>query len=242
MECNSTVLMYSFTTPWLRETPSPRQFRIKRSVQSRTRSRGRWNRHKRLSGKELPSRRMDRFQKRAVFGLVSPESVPPEHKVIGTKCAFTIKADHTLKGGVAVQGWEQVAGIDRGCKYAPVCRVQHIRKTLAKAASKDWQLLEIDVQTAFPNARAHEEVCVKASPRYESPDVRTGRPSVIKCQKSLCGLRQSPRLTGSTPCTVHRRAWNPHRLRLVHVSTSSAQTTTNRGILTMYVDDALLLG
>ena len=44
------------------------------------------------------------LQKHAVFNLVSPDSVPPEHTVIGTKWVFKVKADHKLKGRVVAQG------------------------------------------------------------------------------------------------------------------------------------------
>ena len=52
--------------------------------------------------KETTNKEMDSPQKHAVFNLVSPDSVPPEHKVIVTKRVFKVKADHTLQGRVVV--------------------------------------------------------------------------------------------------------------------------------------------
>ena len=136
---------------------------------------------------------MDSLQKHAVFDLVSPDSVPPEHKLIRTKWVFKVKADHTLKGRVVVRGCGQVPGIDCGCTYAPACRIQSIRMALATAASEVWEVFQLDVQTAFLNAEVHEEVYVATPPGYESLDATTGLPNVMNLKKSFYGLRQSPR-------------------------------------------------
>ena len=62
--------------------------------------------------KEPTNKEMDSLQKHAVFNLVSPDSVTPEHKVIGTKLVFEVRADHTPKGGIVVRGWGKVPGTD----------------------------------------------------------------------------------------------------------------------------------
>ena len=46
--------------------------------------------------------------------------------------------------------------------------------TLAIAADLDYEVLMLDVQTAFPNANVEEEVYVKMVPGYETYD-RSGR-------------------------------------------------------------------
>ena len=123
---------------------------------------------------------MDSLQSHAVYDVVSPDSVPPEHKAIGTKWVFKVKADHTMKGRAVVQGWGQVPGIDCGCTYAPVCRIQSICMPLAIAASQDWNVLQLGVQSAFLNAEVQEEVYVKTSLDYGSLDATPGRPKTMK--------------------------------------------------------------
>ena len=188
--------------------------------------------------KGATNKEMDSLQKHAVFNLVSPDSVPPEHKVVETKWVFKVNADHTLKGRVVVQGWGQVLGIDCGCTYLPLCRIQSICMALAIAASEDWEVLQLDVQTAFLNAEVQEEVYVRAPPGYEPLDATTGRPKVMKLKKGLYGLRQSLRnwfntfddslrdmgftVIASDPC--------------VYIFGSD----DNLSILTMYVDNLLL--
>ena len=189
---------------------------------------------------EATNKEMNSLQKHAVFNLVSPDSVPPEHKVVGTKWVLKAKADHTLKGGVVVRGWGQVPGIDCGWTYLPVCRIQSVYMALAIAVSKDWEVLQLDVETAFQNAEVQEEVYVRIPPGYESLDATTGRPEVMKLKTSLYGLRQSPRnwfntiddslrdmgftATASDPC--------------VYIFGSD----DNLIILTLCVDNLLILG
>ena len=77
--------------------------------------------------KEATNKEVDSLHKHAVFDLISPDSVPPEKKVVGTKWVFKVKADHTLKGRVLVQGWGQVPGID--------CVAAHMHQYVVSRAS-----------------------------------------------------------------------------------------------------------
>ena len=111
---------------------------------------------------------------------------------------------------------------------------------LAIAASEDWKVLQLDVQMAFLNAEAQEEVNVRTPPGYESLDATTGRPKLMKLKKSMYGLHRSPHnlfntiddslrdmgftATASDPC--------------VYIFGSD----DNLSILTMYVVNPPLLG
>ena len=63
---------------------------------------------------------------------------------------------------------------------------------LAIAAELDYEVLMLDMQTAFLNAYVEEEVYVKMAPGYETYD-KSGIPFVMKLKKSLYGLRPSPK-------------------------------------------------
>ena len=63
---------------------------------------------------------------------------------------------------------------------------------LAIAASGDWEVPQLDVQTICFNADVQEEVHVKTTPGYESLDAPAGRPKVMKLKKSLYAFRQNP--------------------------------------------------
>ena len=190
--------------------------------------------------KEATNKEMVSLQKHAVFDLVSPDSVTPEHKMIGTKWVFKVKADHTRKSRFVLQGWGQVAGIDCGCTYAPVCRVQIARMALAIAASEDWKVFLHDEQTAFLIAEVQREVLVNTPPGYESFDATTGRPNVMKLMKKFYGLRQSPRNWFNTI---------DDSLRDMEFTASASDpclyifgSDNNLSVSTMYVGDLLLLG
>ena len=55
---------------------------------------------------------------------------------------------------------------------------------LAIAAELDYEVLMLDVKTAFLNADVEEEVNVKMAPGYETYDM-SGVPFVMKLKKSL---------------------------------------------------------
>ena len=80
------------------------------------------------------------------------------------------KGGNTFKGRCVVKGWEQVAGVNCGGTFAPVCRVKIIRMVFGTAVEVDWYILELDVQTTLLNANVEEEVYVKIVPGYETED------------------------------------------------------------------------
>ena len=110
---------------------------------------------------------------------------------------------------------------------------------LAIAAELDYEVLMLDVQTAFLNADVEEEVYVKMAPGYEIYDM-SGVPFVMKLEKSLYGLRQSLKNWFGT--------MDDHLSNIGFRSLKSDlcvyvfEDKTSTAILTLYVDDILLLG
>ena len=152
---------------------------------------------------------------------------------------FKIKADNSHKARLVVSGWGQVPGKDCGNTYAPVCRLQSVRMVLAIAAEMDWEVVQLDVNTAFLYAFLEEDVHVEAAPGYEKMD-KDGVPLVMKLHKSLYGLAQSP---GNWFKTI-----DPELVALGFVplkSDTCVYIYRKNGvviILTLYVDDLLLVG
>ena len=110
---------------------------------------------------------------------------------------------------------------------------------LVNAAELDYEVLMLDVQTAFLNADVEEEVYAKIAPDYETYD-KSGVPFVMKRKKSLYGLRQSPKNWFDTMVD--------HLSNIGFRSLKSDpyfyvfEDKTSTVILTLYVDDILLLG
>ena len=98
---------------------------------------------------------MASLENHEVFDLAFSGSVPSE-KVIVRKWSPKVKANHTLKGRVVVQGWRQGPGVDCGCTYAPICRIQSNRMALTIAVHENWEVLQLYVETAFRNASVLE--------------------------------------------------------------------------------------
>ena len=98
---------------------------------------------------------------------------------MGTKWVFKRKADATFKARLVVPVWGLVPGVDCGGTLAPVCRIQSFRIVLAIAADIDYEVFQIDVQTAFLNANVEEDVYVKTAPGYENTS-KTGEPQVMR--------------------------------------------------------------
>ena len=110
---------------------------------------------------------------------------------------------------------------------------------LAIAAEFDFECWQLDYNTAFLNAKVEEEVYVKMAPEYEEFN-NDGVPMVMRLLKSLYGLRQSPRCWYGTV--------DEHVVEIGFKSLKSDPCVyiySEGGaiyVLTLYVDDVLLLG
>ena len=110
---------------------------------------------------------------------------------------------------------------------------------LAIAAELDYEVLMLDVQTAFLNADVEEEVYVKMAPGYETYD-KSRVPFVVKLKKSFYGFRQSPKNWFGT--------MDDHLSNIGFRSLKSDpciymfEDKTDTAILTLHVDDIFLLG
>jgi hypothetical protein len=89
------------------------------------------------------------------------------------------------------KGFKQKYGVDYQETYAPVVRYDSLRVILALTASRNLQLLQIDVQTAFLYGELDQKIYIKqpegcVTPGYEH--------FVCLLHKGLYGLKQSSRL------------------------------------------------
>jgi hypothetical protein len=135
---------------------------------------------------------LENFERNQVWTLVDP---PRDVNVIGTKWVFKNKQGEDgevvrNKARLVDQGYSQVEDLDFGETFAPVARLEAIRILLAFAASKGFELYQMDVKSDFLNGVIQEEVYVSQPTGFESPKYPD---RVYKILKALYGLKQAPR-------------------------------------------------
>jgi hypothetical protein len=125
--------------------------------------------------------------------------LPAGHRPIGLKWIFKVKRDESgavqkHKARLVAKGFVQRHGIDYDEVYAPVARLESVRRLLALVGHSGWQVHHMDVKTAFLNGELNEEVYVSQPPGFEAPN-RRGK--VLRLHKALYGLKQAPRAWNS---------------------------------------------
>ena len=121
--------------------------------------------------------------------------LPRDRKAIGCKWVFKVKYDcesrvERFKGRLVAKGYAQKYGIDYDETFSPVDRFSSIRALLAYAIQNNMLIHQMDVVTAFLKGKLEEEIYMEQPDGYIQPGQEH---LVCKLQKSLYGLKQSPR-------------------------------------------------
>ncbi len=109
--------------------------------------------------------------------------------VLRCKYVFKIK-EGKPKVRLVAMGCKQIHGVDYNEIFAPVGDLTTIRTILALASYHDLELEQMDVVTAFLNGDLNEDIYMAVPEGFRNP---TNSNLVCKLQKSLYGLKQSPR-------------------------------------------------
>ncbi|GAU37152.1 hypothetical protein TSUD_293100 [Trifolium subterraneum] len=167
---------------------------------------------------------------------------PPGIKPIGVKWIYKTKMNEEgniekHKARLVAKGYAQKYGIDYGEVFAPVARWDTIRTIVYIAASKAWNIFQLDVKSAFLHGELAEDVYVEQPLGFHNGK----KGQVYKLKKALYGLKQAPRAWYSkieSYFTVQKFKKCPHEhtLFVKHGSNGSML------IVSLYVDDFIYTG
>ena len=138
---------------------------------------------------------LESLHKYDTWDEVDPETLEKHEveKMVGSRWIFALKRNSKgkvirYKARLVAQGYSQVEGRDYGETYSPVASRTTLRIVMSLAAQMDLDLQQMDVSTAFLNAKlAEDEQMLMKTPTGVS---KTG---VVKLKRALYGLKQSPR-------------------------------------------------
>lgn len=120
--------------------------------------------------------------------------MPHGKKLLKCKWVFKIKLDQNgnvskHKARLVAKGYCQQKGIDYNETFSPVIRYESLRLLISLAAKMNLQVEQMDAITAFLQGDLDEDIYIEAPKGYQVPNGK-----VLKLQKSLYGLKQSPRM------------------------------------------------
>jgi hypothetical protein len=120
---------------------------------------------------------------------------PPDVNIVGSKWIFKTKhrPDGSIdkhKARLVASGFTQQHEIDYGDTFSLVVKPATIRLVLSLVVSRGWSLRQVDVSNAFLHGFLFENVYMQQPPSFEDSRYLS---YVCKLQRSLYGLKQSPR-------------------------------------------------
>src|SRR5579871_5854511 len=163
--------------------------------------------------------------------------LPKGRLIVGCKWIFRYKlgADGTIqrfRARLVAKGFTQTYGVDYNETFAPVAKLPSLRLLLAIAVIEDLEIYQMDVSSAFLLVDLEEEIYMDQPEGYEKGNL------VCRLQKSLYGLKQSPRV------------WN-QKIHQFFINNGFTQTNTDYSIyinkvteamIGIWVDDLILIG
>lgn len=134
----------------------------------------------------------DSCEEQNTWTLVKRSELSAGTNVIPVKWVFKMKTDENgavteHKARMTPKGFKQRYGVDYFEVFAHTGKYKTLRVALAIACVRDMELNQLDVPSAFVKAELDETVYMEMPEGFKQPD------TVCRLEKSLYGLKQSPR-------------------------------------------------
>ena len=88
------------------------------------------------------------------------------------------------------KGYAQTYGVDYSDTFSPVAKMTYVRLFISLVATHNWDLHQLEIKNAFLHGDLQDEVYMEQPPKFV---VQGEIGKVCRLQKSLYGLKQSPR-------------------------------------------------
>jgi len=191
--------------------------------------------YQRVRWRKAIKKELDLMQKMKVWKIIKKKEIPEGRRCVKNKWVFNIKRNGIFWARLVACGYTQIPGVDFMENYAPVIHDVTYRIMLVLGMILKYDMLIMDIETAFLNGDLKEEIYMDSPKGLECQE-----DEALLLVKTIYGLVQSAReyfrkfitilkkigFTGGTidPCLMMRK--NQHGIVYIAI----------------YVDDCLLLG
>jgi len=157
---------------------------------------------------------------------------PQNVRTIGVRWVYSKKKGNIFKARLVAKGYSQIYGQDFQECFAPVADYDSIRLFLSLATSRNLDIYQADVETAFLNGEIEEDLYIECPEGYEH--LLDSSEHVLKLKKALYGTKQGARQWSLKFKEVMRT------IGFDELISDSSIYIRDKTILLLYVDDILI--
>jgi len=188
-----------------------------------------------IQWKEAIKKELDNMYNQKVMKIVN--TLPNNANIIDTKWVFTTKENNIKKARLVARGFQQIKNVDYTDTYSPTVQTDTLRITISIAASKGWNLRQMDIKAAYLNAPLKEEIYTK----IPIGDKNYNKNKYWLLTKALYGLKQAGR-AWFKEISNYLKEINLKQFKTDKCLFAKYKNNKLTALVTLYVDDILITG